>query len=169
MPSGKTHDKIAIISIIPVFVAGIFIFKFNFFGSLLLTLSMLFSQLMFGPDLDSKSSHYKRWGIIKWIWIPYRKIIKHRSSFSHGLIRGPVLRCIYLMSIISLFLIIAGYYIYINFDINLMSELLYLLKMAYIFFSSVKLHLTAIAAGIFIGAAIHTLTDKFVSFFGNLL
>jgi len=51
---------------------------------------------VFGPDLDAKSFQYKRWGIIKWIWLPYRMFFSHRSRFSHGLLWGPVTRSIYL-------------------------------------------------------------------------
>ena len=56
----------------------------------------LFSGLMFGPDLDIYSVQYKRWGYLRWLWIPYQKTLKHRSFFSHGLIIGTTIRLIYL-------------------------------------------------------------------------
>ena len=67
-----------------------------------------FSGLMFGPDLDIHSTQYKRWGILRWIWLPYRKLFRHRSLFSHGLIIGTLIRVVYLVVMvfaIAIFLI----------------------------------------------------------------
>ena len=57
----------------------------------------LFGGLMLGPDLDTHSVHYKRWGWFRWIWIPYRGQVKHRSPLSHGPIIGTVVRVLYLL------------------------------------------------------------------------
>jgi uncharacterized metal-binding protein len=64
----------------------------------------LFSGLIFGPDLDLYSFHYKRWGLLRWLWRPYQKAIKHRSIWSHGPIVGTIGRILYL----SLWLGLAG-------------------------------------------------------------
>jgi uncharacterized metal-binding protein len=56
----------------------------------------LFSGLIFGPDLDLYSFHYKRWGKLRWLWRPYQKVIKHRSIWSHGPIIGTIGRILYL-------------------------------------------------------------------------
>ena len=56
----------------------------------------LVSGLIFGPDLDLYSFHYKRWGIFRWLWQPYQKAIKHRSIWSHGPIIGTIGRLVYL-------------------------------------------------------------------------
>jgi uncharacterized metal-binding protein len=56
----------------------------------------LVSGLIFGPDLDLYSFHYKRWGKLRWLWKPYQKAIKHRSIWSHGPIIGTVGRIVYL-------------------------------------------------------------------------
>jgi uncharacterized metal-binding protein len=55
-----------------------------------------FGGLMFGPDLDIKSVQLARWGIFRWIWYPYRRLLRHRSFFSHGPIVGTLLRLVYL-------------------------------------------------------------------------
>jgi uncharacterized metal-binding protein len=71
----------------------------------------LFSGLIFGPDLDLYSFHYKRWGKLRWLWRPYQKAIKHRSIWSHGPILGTIGRILYL----SLWLGLAGlFYLAIN-------------------------------------------------------
>ena len=97
MPSGRTHDRITLWSL--SFVAGL-TFGLTLSGNLtLLVLSgFLFSGLMFGPDLDIHSRQYMRWGWLRWMWIPYQKILRHRSIFSHGPIIGTTLRLLYLAS-----------------------------------------------------------------------
>ncbi|ACB51231.1 conserved hypothetical protein [Crocosphaera subtropica ATCC 51142] len=99
MPSGRTHDRITYLSLPPLAVIA---YLLTGRGEWLLWLSgaYLFSGLMFGPDLDIYSLQYKRWGMIRWIWLPYQSCFKHRSFFSHGLIVGTVIRVIYLFSII---------------------------------------------------------------------
>ncbi|GAB4320028.1 MAG: hypothetical protein OHK0047_02410 [Leptolyngbyaceae cyanobacterium] len=97
MPSGQTHDSITLWSL-PL-VAGL---TFERTRSTSLTLmisgSFLFSGLMFGPDLDTYSRQFKRWGILRWIWLPYRRSMRHRSFLSHGPIVGTIVRVIYLFS-----------------------------------------------------------------------
>jgi len=169
MPSGKVHDKIAIISIIPVFFTGYILLKFNIIGCIILTLCVLFSQLMFGPDLDAKSTQYKRWGLLKWIWLPYRKIFRHRSMFSHGLLLGPTLRCVYLSCIILLIFIGINFLIYSYFGINPAVKMLNFIKIGISSLQFIKPYIILILSGFFIGAAIHTMTDKIISFFKNIL
>ncbi len=68
----------------------------------------LFSGLIFGPDLDLYSYHYKRWGKLKVLWRPYQKAIKHRSIWSHGPIIGTVGRLVYLgvwLGVVGVFLL----------------------------------------------------------------
>lgn len=95
MPSGRTHDRITLWGL--PFVAG-FTFGLTQSGNLTSIVSgaFLFSGLMFGPDLDIHSRPYKRWGPLRWIWIPYQKTLRHRSLLSHGPIIGTTLRVLYL-------------------------------------------------------------------------
>jgi uncharacterized metal-binding protein len=110
MPSGQTHDRITLWSL-PL-VAGL-TFDRTQSGSLTLLVSggYLFSGLMFGPDLDIHSRQYRRWGILRWIWLPYRRSMRHRSVLSHGLIIGTVVRLLYLLlwlGLLSMLLLLAG-------------------------------------------------------------
>jgi uncharacterized metal-binding protein len=102
MPSGRTHDRITL-RCLP-FVIGL---TFWLTHSLALTatvgLSFLVGGLMLGPDLDIRSIQYKRWGPIRGIWLPYRMMLTHRSSLSHGPIIGTAFRVIYLALWIALF------------------------------------------------------------------
>ncbi|KAM3112315.1 metal-binding protein [Phormidesmis sp. 146-33] len=101
MPSGRTHDSITLWSL-PIVAGAAFVQTQS--GNLTLILSgcFLFSGLMFGPDLDIYSQQYKRWGVLRWIWLPYRKSVRHRSVLSHGLIIGTGLRILYLSAWIAL-------------------------------------------------------------------
>jgi uncharacterized metal-binding protein len=101
MPKGKTHDQIAYLSLIPTFFAGYYIFK-DAGPAAILTLATLIGALFLSPDLDTKSKSYYRWGILKFIWIPYRHLIKHRSRWSHSLLAGPVLKTIYISTLLFL-------------------------------------------------------------------
>jgi len=94
MPSGGTHDRITLWGL-PL-VAGM-TFGYTQSGNLTLLVSggFLFGGLMFGPDLDIYSRQYKRWGFLRWIWLPYQQGLRHRSVLSHGPIIGTTLRILY--------------------------------------------------------------------------
>lgn len=95
MPSGKTHDRITLWSL-PLVVAFGWAITRNSTLVLLICGGFLFGGLMLGPDLDIHSVHFKRWGWFRWIWIPYRGSMRHRSPLSHAPIVGTVLRVVYL-------------------------------------------------------------------------
>lgn len=106
MPSGRTHDRITLWSL-PIVAAATFGLTQNGNLTLLVSGGFLFAGLMFGPDLDIYSRQYQRWGILRWIWLPYRRGLKHRSIFSHGAIIGTIGRIFYLGLWIILFAIVA--------------------------------------------------------------
>ena len=95
MPSGRTHDRITIYSIFPMAI-GVAIATQSVVQVLLFSGGFLFSGWMFGPDLDIYSLPYKRWGPLRWIWIPYQRAMAHRSMLSHGPIVGTAIRLLYL-------------------------------------------------------------------------
>lgn len=101
MPSGKTHDRITLWSL--PWVGGLtFLVTRDPKLTLIVATTFLFSGLMFGPDLDIYSIQYKRWGWLRWIWLPYQKAFRHRSSLSHGPIVGTSLRLIYFLGILGI-------------------------------------------------------------------
>jgi uncharacterized metal-binding protein len=95
MPSGKTHDRITW-ALFPAVVAGGYVMTQHWHLGSLAGIGTLFAGLMFGPDLDIYSVQYKRWGYLRWLWLPYRHLLRHRSFWSHGLIVGTGLRLLYL-------------------------------------------------------------------------
>jgi uncharacterized metal-binding protein len=95
MPSGRTHDRITLWSL-PI-VAGV-TFERTQSGELTLLVAsgFLLGGLMLGPDLDIHSRQYRRWGGLRWLWLPYRKYVRHRSFLSHGPLIGTTVRLLYL-------------------------------------------------------------------------
>ncbi|MDJ0842652.1 metal-binding protein [Crocosphaera sp.] len=161
MPSGRTHDRITLLSLSPLAVLA---YTLTRRGDWLLWFSgaYLFSGLMFGPDLDIYSLQYKRWGIIRWIWLPYQSCLKHRSFFSHGLIVGTVIRVIYLFSIvliIAIFVVAIAQFIWgFNWNWrNVAQNSLTLLKHQYLGEAIVTF------IGLELGAMIHSISDHLVS------
>ncbi|NJO93816.1 MAG: metal-binding protein [Hydrococcus sp. RM1_1_31] len=96
MPSGRTHDRITFWCL-PAIVGFSYLLTQKGELTLIVASAFLFGGLMFGPDLDIYSVQFKRWGILRWLWLPYQKFLKHRSQLSHGLIIGTTLRIIYLL------------------------------------------------------------------------
>jgi uncharacterized metal-binding protein len=108
MPSGKTHDAITIILASPTFLLAWGLTR-NPVLSLLATVAMLFGGLMFGPDLDIQSRQYTRWGVFRFLWWPYKVMFRHRSRWSHGIIFGTLIRVVYFATVLGLIAAAAVY------------------------------------------------------------
>jgi len=108
MPSGRTHDAVTFLLAAPAF-AACYSLTGNAGAAGIMGLSFIFGGIMFGPDLDTVSRQYSRWGVFRFLWLPYRSFFKHRSRFSHGLIFGALLRVIYFLGAVSLAAFAAAY------------------------------------------------------------
>jgi uncharacterized metal-binding protein len=95
MPSGRTHDRITLTSL-PIVGGSTLLLSHSTRLTLIVCASFLFSGLMFGPDLDIHSCQFQRWGWLRWLWLPYRKLLRHRSLLSHGPVIGTLFRLLYL-------------------------------------------------------------------------
>lgn len=95
MPSGRTHDQITLWGL-PAVIGAAFGLTRSPSITAAVSIAYLVGGFMLGPDLDIHSIQYKRWGPIRWIWLPYQTALSHRSRFSHGPIIGTVIRVIYL-------------------------------------------------------------------------
>ncbi|MGH9901683.1 MAG: metal-binding protein, partial [Pyrinomonadaceae bacterium] len=109
MPSGKTHDAITLLIAAPTFAAAWGATR-SLTLATVVTCATLFGGLMFGPDLDIQSRQYTRWGVFRFLWLPYKMLFKHRSRWSHGIIFGTLIRVIYFALVVSL-LVAGGVYL----------------------------------------------------------
>jgi uncharacterized metal-binding protein len=167
MPSGKTHDAVTFLLTAPVWAAA-----WEITGSLplatLVTFAFVFGGLMFGPDLDTMSKQFTRWGIFKNLWYPYQAFFKHRSRWSHGLIFGTFLRVVYFIGVLTLLSFLATFLvsIYLGGDIPQLFEFTKSWQQIGEFVRSNFGEYTFywMFAGLWIGAASHTLTDIAGSF-----
>lgn len=167
MPSGKTHDAITLILAAPAFAVTYAATK-DLSSSMVVATAFIFGGVMFGPDLDTVSRQYTRWLVFRFIWFPYRRIFKHRSRFSHGLIFGALGRVIYFMGVLTLTAFFAAY-VYGAYSNGKLPNLLDLASIwqpigEFIRASFGKHFLSAIFAGLWLGAASHTFTDMAGSF-----
>jgi uncharacterized metal-binding protein len=102
MASGKAHDRIAYLVLLPVFLLAYAYFMLGLYLSCLVVIGAWFGGIYLSPDLDTRSRPFYRWGLFRFIWWPYQWAIKHRSSLSHGLFVAPVFRLIYFSAILIL-------------------------------------------------------------------
>ncbi|NJL49755.1 MAG: metal-binding protein [Leptolyngbyaceae cyanobacterium SM2_5_2] len=101
MSSGRTHDRITLWAL-PLVVLVALRVTLDGWLTAVVCLGFLLGGWVFGPDLDIHSVQYKRWGWLRWIWLPYRVNIRHRSRWSHGPILGTLVRLLYLSIWLSL-------------------------------------------------------------------
>jgi uncharacterized metal-binding protein len=108
MPSGKTHDLLTVLLLPPTFVAGWLVTREPALA-LLLTFFTLFGGFMFGPDLDTHSRQYTRWGFLRFLWLPYKVVFSHRSRWSHGILFGTLIRVLYFSGVCAILIALGVY------------------------------------------------------------
>ena len=161
MPSGHTHDRITFWCLPAVVIPTALITRSPVITSLV-SGSYLIGGLMLGPDLDIHSVQYRRWGPLRWIWLPYQIAIKHRSPISHGPIIGTALRVIYLSFWLALFALLGIETLNLLWDAQLSWQTLRApfrnLAQKYI------IEWVAIVIGLEIGSISHSVSDSIGSY-----
>jgi len=66
-------------------------------GTAVATCSFLLGGLLLSPDLDTRSNATRRWGPLRLLWWPYRRLLSHRSVISHTPLIGSAGRLLYLV------------------------------------------------------------------------
>lgn len=135
--------------------------------SALVVAATLFGGLMFGPDLDTTSRQYSRWGPLRFIWWPYRLFFAHRSRWSHGLLFGTLVRVFYFTGIVAL-LLIAGVCLRALFVHGAAPGTTEMLEAWSAIQGEIEKRIgrramLAVVVGLWWGAAIHTLLDLLAS------
>ncbi len=164
MPSGKTHDAITLLIAVPTLAA-----TWGVTGSLPLaittTCATLFGGFMFGPDLDILSRQYTRWGVFRFIWWPYRTMFRHRSRWSHGIIFGTLIRIVYFAFVLALITAAGVYLRALLVAGGALPEWVEVVRAVRVIEATIAARgigqsaAWAILAGLWWGAASHTLTD----------
>jgi uncharacterized metal-binding protein len=98
MPSGRTHLRIEFVFLIVWGAAAVPCAGWGWVGTAEIggfIAAYVFSMLLLSPDLDlAKSDSYRRWGPLRWLWMPYAAAFRHRRV-SHHLLFGPITRIAY--------------------------------------------------------------------------
>lgn len=167
MPSGRSHDAITILLAAPAAV-GVYAVTADLPTAVIFAVAFIFAGVMFGPDLDTKSKQYSRWGPLRLVWIPYRTIFRHRSRWSHGLIFGTLFRVVYFMGVTTLiaFAAFAAYALVGSGNLpNIASFTRGWESIGATVGSGSSVEvLVTILAGMWAGAASHTLTDISITY-----
>jgi uncharacterized metal-binding protein len=170
MPSGRTHDLITFLLVAPT-AAAAYYFTRDWTVTAIISATMVFGGLMFGPDLDIQSRQYARWGPLRFLWWPYKALLPHRSRWSHSILLGTFIRVIYFLAVITLALA-ASLYIrdaFIKGAALGTGELTGAFARVWEILSPIKRdYLIAAFVGLWIGATSHTVSDVLGSFFKSV-
>ncbi len=98
MASGRAHDRATGLLALPF---GLLWWPWlGAAGSLSAGLGFLLGGLWLSPDLDTPSNPTRRWGPLRILWTPYRRLLSHRSLLSHTPLLGSAGRLAYLAALL---------------------------------------------------------------------
>ncbi|MEY4430768.1 MAG: hypothetical protein RLZZ533_704 [Cyanobacteriota bacterium] len=98
MASGRAHDRATGLLALPF---GLLWWPWlGAAGSLSAGLGFLVGGLWLSPDLDTPSNPTRRWGPLRILWAPYRRLLSHRSLLSHTPLLGSAGRLAYLAALL---------------------------------------------------------------------
>lgn len=170
MPSGRTHDRITFL-LVPPTAAAAYYFTGDWIVTLIVTATMVFGGLMFGPDLDIQSRQYTRWGPLRFLWWPYKVALPHRSRLSHSILLGTWIRVIYFLLVVTITFAALLYArdLYRHREAAGLSDISGAFTRVWEVVASVKRnYLIAALVGLWIGATSHTVSDVLGSFFKSV-
>lgn len=152
MANGKAHEKINLFFLAAgIAIVMTLINRDWFFEGIFVVLGYIIGTYLMNPDLDLRSRPYRRWGIFRFIWLPYQTF-KHRSVWTHGYIISDLIRYAYLTVWYVIFVYVLSMFI----D----STAKEILENSKILFSEYKTLLFSIVFGNMLSSIAHTMTDK---------
>ena len=95
MASGRAHDRATLLFSALLGVSAAVIWGLD--TGLVAAAACVIGGLWLSPDLDTHSNALRRWGPLRGLWCPYRRLIPHRSLWSHGPLIGTALRLMLLL------------------------------------------------------------------------
>lgn len=106
MPSGNVHDTVNTVALTGYVAYSVATQQTDWLPT---AIGLAVGTLWLSPDLDLKSEPYYRLGPFRVLWMPYVKIMPHRSIWSHGLIIGDIIRLLYSAAFLIPLLFLALY------------------------------------------------------------
>ncbi len=104
MAKGRTHARFNIILLFIILVLPLEFF--HPWDRLFFALGFLLSTFLVSPDMDMFNTYpYRRWGILKFLWLPYALLFKHRG-ISHVPVLGTITRVAYMLLVVSLLVLL---------------------------------------------------------------
>jgi len=98
MASGRAHDRATRLLALPF---GLVWWPWlGWAGVVTASTAFLVGGLLLSPDLDTRSNAIRRWGPLRLVWWPYRRLIVHRSVLSHSPLLGMAGRLVYLATVV---------------------------------------------------------------------
>jgi uncharacterized metal-binding protein len=98
MASGRHHDRATWLLALPF---GLVWWPWQgLLGTAVGALAFLLGGLLFSPDLDTRSNPTRRWGPLRLLWWPYRRLLRHRSLLSHTPLIGTAGRLLYVGAVL---------------------------------------------------------------------
>jgi uncharacterized metal-binding protein len=95
MASGKNHDRAILFTSPLVLTLGAY--QFGWEVGIVAGAAHFLGGWFLSPDLDLVSKPYKRWGFLRFVWVPYQRLIpRHRHWLSHAPVVGSAVRLVYL-------------------------------------------------------------------------
>jgi uncharacterized metal-binding protein len=98
MASGRHHDRLTLQLSLPF--ALLWWPALGFPGTASALAGFLVGGLWLSPDLDTPSRPSRRWGPLAVLWLPYRRLLRHRSLLSHTPLIGSAVRLAYLGAVL---------------------------------------------------------------------
>lgn len=100
MASGAAHDRLTQLLALPLALVC-----WPLIGptaAVAVGLAFLLGGLWLSPDLDTRSRPSRRWGPLAVLWLPYRRLVRHRGWISHLPLLGSAGRLAYLALLLLL-------------------------------------------------------------------
>jgi uncharacterized metal-binding protein len=170
MPGARTHDAITVVTAAGAIGAY---WKMvptpDWTQAALFVAPYLFAGFACAGDLDLKSAEYRRWGPLRFLWLPYQKLVPHRSWVSHGLILGGLLRAFYLLAVFVM-LSAGGLWLYGHFFGAKQADLIARQQWTSLdgFVSTHPAQVGLALAGFVLAGTVHSLSDAVFTFFKKL-